>query len=114
MLLVVLVGCVAVFAFMIVWLRSDGMARRAISGTIHGANDRNGEISFVAMGPPERPLATTRIERGQYAFDRSNGPCSGLCRVLVSFDQETELKHKPVAVVVPETGPWELDISLNR
>ncbi|NLX95662.1 MAG: hypothetical protein GXY83_05760 [Rhodopirellula sp.] len=90
------------------------LGRRPIGGAILGAELQNGEITFVPMGPPDRPTATTTFRDGRYQFDRDNGPAAGLHRVSVKFGQQTPASQElSVPAVVPEEKPWELDISLR-
>ncbi|MEZ6091703.1 MAG: hypothetical protein R3C05_27585 [Pirellulaceae bacterium] len=101
---------VALIVIATVWLPNDDVQRRPLTGAIRGAGDQPGEVRFEPMGPPERPAATARIYEGRYIFDRSNGPCSGLYRVSVVFEHESNAVKKPMAVMVPESEPWVLDI----
>jgi hypothetical protein len=66
---------------------SDGPGRDALYGKISGADEEEGSITFVPLGEPARPSATTAIADGRYEFSSNTGPCSGLHRVLVRFGE---------------------------
>jgi hypothetical protein len=76
---------------------SDGPGRHALYGKISGAEDKKGSITFVPLGEPPRPSATTAITDGRYEFGSDTGPCSGSHRVLVRFDE-----LQPRATAQPE------------
>lgn len=118
--------------------------RHPVFGTILGAQDRSGSISFIPFGDPPRPSATTAVEAGRYEFDRSNGPCSGQHTVIIAFQTPSQPlapgvpqapggkpdkfsrpprrapgaprpsrpEEKKLQVVVPSSGPWQLDFQL--
>jgi hypothetical protein len=66
---------------------SDGPGRHALYGKISGAEEKKGSITFVPLGEPPRPSATTAIADGRYEFGSDTGPCSGPHRVLVRLDE---------------------------
>ena len=103
--------CVAVTAWMAYSWSSSGLRRLPIHGTVSGIGRLGGEITFLPMGPPDRPTASTRIEDGQYFFDRETGPCSGLYKAVVALDSgETPPVDKSIPLVVPEKKPWDLEV----
>ncbi|NUQ64140.1 MAG: hypothetical protein HUU20_16840 [Pirellulales bacterium] len=107
-------GSIAIAGFAVVFGDLLGSGRSPIGGMVVGAEQQSGKVTFSPLGPPERPSAVTTFRNGQYQFNRANGPCAGLHRVSVKFDQQTAGPAElSVPVIVPEESPWQVDIKLR-
>lgn len=76
LVLVVLVGC----------SRSGGVPRLPVYGTVTHADGEkiDGSISFLPDQGRPGPGAVTSIVKGEYRFDKTNGPIAGPHRVIVT------------------------------
>ena len=82
--------CLSAAAVFIAGCGGDAIERRPIAGKVVGAEGQDGSLSFIPVGPPPRPAATTALSGGAYRFDTTNGPCSGEHDVLVVLGRRPE------------------------
>lgn len=111
--------------------------RRAVFGTISGAEGRSGLISFIPED--DGPATRVKVTDGEYVFDESNGPLAGQYQVVVQLEKplpetegiilvkgvrvpadevsdegpvETQYERQSLKVAVPENGSLQLDLNL--
>jgi len=80
------------------------LARKAVYGTISGAEGRSGLVSFIPAG--SGPATRARVTDGKYRFDESNGPCAGQHRVVVRLQKP---RPKGVSTVIAKGVPVPVD-----
>lgn len=108
---------------------SAGPRRVALFGkvTLDGAPMGSGSISLLPRPNNDAPAAHATIQRGEYRFDRVNGPAAGEYEILImhgasggasskaeSFQSRGPQRQEwELAVNIPAAGEFEHDISLN-
>ncbi|MBC8289652.1 MAG: hypothetical protein H8E37_04975 [Planctomycetes bacterium] len=112
--------------------------RKAVFGTISGAEGRSGLISFIPEN--DGPATRVKVTDGEYVFDESNGPLPGQYEVVVQLEKpstqidetilvkgvavpaeqissedpplETQYERQSLKVAVPDDGSLKLDLNL--
>jgi hypothetical protein len=116
----------------------DGVARLPLSGTVSraGGEKVNGSISFLPAQGRAAPAAVGSIVKGEYRFDKTNGPTAGASQVVIRpqavkrASQPGTGGNPPTAgkpagpqrapktewefpVAVPADGPYRFDFKLD-
>ncbi|MDA1013750.1 MAG: hypothetical protein O3A00_04765 [Planctomycetota bacterium] len=82
-------GVIAVVVLSLAWLLFKFTAsppdRVAVSGTVIGAEDRDGLIMFISQDE-HATVAVTELKRGKYQFTSTEGPVPGTQRILIRFE----------------------------
>lgn len=112
--------------------------RKAVFGTISGAEGRSGLISFIPEN--DGPATRVKVTDGEYVFDESNGPLPGQYQVVVQLETplpqvdgtvlvkgvpvpahqvsseeplEKKYERQSLKVAVPDDGSLKLDLNLR-
>jgi len=69
----------------------DTAPRVPMSGkvTLKGVPLSAGSVSLLPEKGTDAPTANTMINRGEYRFNKANGPLAGRYRLLVMYSEET-------------------------
>jgi hypothetical protein len=88
---------------------------------VHGAVTKpdgerlNGSISFIPAPGQKGPSATTKLDEGKYAFDRTNGPTAGPHKVIIKRVISREASRSAIDNKQPiaENGAeWTLSVTV--
>ena len=85
---------IAVIGVGVFWLLANlsksPVQRVAVSGTLIGAEDRDGLIMFISQ-EKDATVAITELRRGKYEFTSETGPVPGTQKILIRFEASNAL-----------------------
>jgi hypothetical protein len=91
--------------------------RQPVFGSVSGADDRQGFISFVPAGGNHSPTARCRIRDNHYQFTKDDGPLPGRYQVLIQLERDRDAIGDGNVVVkevsIPREAAGEMSAELE-